>query len=275
MYRHPFGILITLLILVILAGAGFIQAQGPTYHWQVNANGSEGSLDLSTESGAQISGTLLGSPVEGWLVGRHLVLIRQGSAGPETWEAWLATPENVQGDDKPILAGTFLRSGGGGLLPWFGTSQYQLSATEAPAPVPATAVVATTAAVTPKEQQPDNAPEATVQSEPNPDPSTTAKVQGQQSVQQEIPPVPAPVPVPHLPSGKPSLAGTWDTPDGPLTIRQEGSSLVFVLPDREISGRLTGSDSLIGGFGPGCCKGHLEQGFAVIGWDNGVSWFRK
>lgn len=92
---------------------------------------------------------------------------------------------------------------------------------------------------------------------------------------EETPLTAPPVTALHLPSGKPSLAATWETPDGPLTIRQKGSSLVFVLPDREVSGRLTGGENLIGGFGPGCCKGHLEQAFTVIAWDNGIRWYRK
>jgi hypothetical protein len=80
---------------------------------------------------------------------------------------------------------------------------------------------------------------------------------------------------PHLPTGQPDLAGTWETPDGPLTIRQDGSRLTFVLPDRQVSGRLTGPNTLIGGFAPGCCKGRLEQAFTVIAWENGTRWYRR
>ena len=176
----------------------------------------------------------------------------------------MATPVNLQGDDYPILAGTFLRPGEDGPLPWFAISESQMGEAE----ILAVAPLATGGAEQLQEQAaPESQAEVT--------PPTKARVQDQHPEQQKIQPVSAPAPVPHLPSGKPSLAGTWDTPDGPLTIRQEGSSLTFILPDREISGRLTGSDSLIGGFGPGCCKGHLEQEFAVITWDNGVSWYRK
>ena len=109
MVRHPFGILITLLIPAILAAAVLSPAEEPAYSWHINANGAEGELGLSTEPGGRIGGTLLGNPVEGWLVGRRLVLFREVTNGRETWEAWLATPVNVQGDDHPILAGTFLR----------------------------------------------------------------------------------------------------------------------------------------------------------------------
>jgi len=75
-------------------------------------------------------------------------------------------------------------------------------------------------------------------------------------------------------SGRPLVAGTWRTPDGPLEVRQSGSRLTFVLPDRTVEGRLTGPETLIAGFAPGCCKGKLKQGFTVITWNNGVSWYR-
>jgi len=268
MARHPLGILITVLIAAILAFALVVSAEGPAYHWQVEANGAKGTLDLSVEPAGKISGTLFEIPVEGWLVGRHLVLVREGGGGQETWEAWLATPENVHGDGQPILAGTFLRPGEGAPLPWFGTSRPQVAGSEtalsSPPPPEATQW----------EHRPENSDEAAPGSLTVPL-STAAMPQAERPTPEKTPPLQPSTAPPHLPSGQPALAGTWETPDGPLMIRQEGSSLVFSLPDREVSGRLTGPDSLIGGFGPGCCKGHLEQEFAVIVWDNGVHWYRK
>jgi hypothetical protein len=188
------------------------------------------------------------------------VLIREGEAGPETWEAWLATSENVDNNGSPILAGTFTRQRGNEPLPWFGVSTTGTAGANAP-------VVILPAA---------DAAEATSQPATRSVPSTTPEEPQQADAAAEKSPVPPPTATqPLLPSGKPSLAGSWQTPDGPLSIRQNGSSLVFVLPDREVSGRLTGSENLIGGFGPGCCKGHLEQAFAVIAWDNGIRWIRN
>jgi len=267
MARHPLGILTTALISVILGAALVLSAEEPAYHWQVVANGAEGALDLSAESGGRVSGTLFGSPVEGRLVGRRLVLVREGAGGTESWEAWLATPENVLGNDQPILAGTFLRPGEDGLLPWFGMSR-SLDA-RGGTPVPATGA----AGATQRGPWPEHSQE--VLAGPTVSPSAVETPEVHDTATEDIPSQPVPTSPPSLPSGQLGLAGTWQTPDGPLTIRQKGSSLVFVLPDREISGRLTGPDSLIGGFGPGCCKGQVEQAFNVIAWDNGIRWVRK
>ena len=251
MVQHSIERLFALMISGILAVAALGLAGEPAHHWQINANGVKGSLDLSIGTDGQISGTLSGQPVTGRLVGRRLVLFREGSEEPETWEAWLASPQNTSGDDHLMLAGTFTRSGHEGPLPWFGTAGTQTS--EIAQPVPALAIPA----VIPL-KQPANTPIQT-SSEPPAVPPTQ--------------PVPALEPRPS--SGNQGLAGTWETPDGPLTIRQDGSRLTFELPDREVTGRMTGPESLIGGFGPGCCKEHLEQAFNVIAWDNGVRWVRK
>lgn len=273
MSRHSFGILITVLVFAIVGGTIPSQAEGNANSWQITANGLQGSLELSTQPGGRIIGTLLGSPVEGWLVGRHLVLIRDGNTGPETWEAWLATSKNAQNHGNPILAGTFVQPGGDGPLPWFGTSQIEPAVTGVPALAPPLAA----AAPPQRDQQPENVREAPPQATPIPAPLPTPEEQHQvEAPRQEATPLPqAAATAPSFSSGKPSLAGSWETPDGPLTIRQKGSSLTFVLPDREVSGRLTGAENLIGGFGPGCCKGHLEQAFTVINWDNGIRWFKK
>jgi len=267
MARFPLRILTVLLVPFLFAVAASAGTKESGYHWYVNANGAQGTLVLSTGNGGRITGTLLGRPVDGWLVGRRLVLVRQGPEGRETWGAWLATPESTTGDDRPILAGSYLRHGDDAPLPWFGTPQPTEVIAQASRPVPP--------------------PPAAPRTERSAD-TTSAVDQGQQSSEtpevasssgrtppEGTPPGPASTLAPRLASGQPNLAGTWQTPDGPLTIRQEGSRLTFELPDREVAGRLTGPDSVIGGFGPGCCKGHLEQAFAVIKWDNGVRWYRK
>ncbi len=238
-------LIIGLSVLTVTAGA-LAGEEGLPYHWYVNANGAEGTLDISTAAGGQVSGRLLGSPVSGWLVGRHLVLVRRGETGDETWEGWIATPEHVSATGQPVIAGTFIRPGADGPLPWFGAAR----------PLGELAPAAS-----PPEPAPVASPSLPAVNQPRP---RAAESQA-----------PGPRTAPRLPTGQPAIAGTWQTPDGPLEIRQQGSRLTFVLPDREVSGRLTGQDSLIGGFGPGCCKGHLEQAFTVIAWDNGVKWYRQ
>lgn len=265
MARHRLTLLVVLLMPAVLVAGTAGPPEGSAYHWNIDANGTGGELDLTAGPGGRISGTLSGIPVEGWLVGRHLVLLREGPDGRETWEAWLGTPENVHGDDRPILAGTYLLPGGDGPLPWFGYHQAAATAGAAPAPPRATTeAVALLPPITNPPQTgsqppaPTRAPAAESRT-----PGATAAPTGSATV------------APRLPTGQPAIAGLWQTPDGPLEIRQNGSRLTFVLPDREVSGRLTGSDTLIGGFGPGCCKGRLEQAFNVIHWDNGTRWFRK
>ena len=251
--RQRLAVLATLAVLALAAAPA--RAADTALRWHVVADGAPGDLALRTTPAGRLEGTLLGRRVEGWLVGRHLVLVRQGENGPETWEAWLATPENVHGDERPVLAGTFTRPGVEGPLPWFGTTPPR---GPAPAPRPPAAPPRTLPA------PPPTAPHAAVPAPPSFEPAPGAASGG-----------PPPAAAPRLPTGQPDVAGTWETPDGPLEILQEGSRLTFVLPDRRVDGRLTGPDSLIGGFGPGCCKGHLEQAFTVIAWDNGVRWYRR
>lgn len=241
------GSILKVLAVCLALAAGAAAAGGDLpYHWYINANGAEGALDISTAAGGQVTGKLLGAPVSGWLVGRHLVLVRRGDAGDETWEGWIATPEHVRESGQPVIAGTFIRPGADGPLPWFGAARrVQELAAEA---------------------------QARGLAAPSP---PSRPLTGEDRKNPPVPEAPRHRTAPRLPTGQPAIAGTWQTPDGPLEIRQDGSRLTFVLPDREVSGRLTGPDSLIGGFGPGCCKGHLEQAFTVIAWDNGVKWYRQ
>lgn len=233
---------LSLSLLLIIAGFSFAEAPSAC-SWDVTADTRTGTLEMSIEPQGLVSGTLLGQPVGGSLVGRHLVLVRQGPEGPEHWDGWIAT-DNPSDTGCPAVAGTFTRPGSDGSLPWFGTGT--TGDDEAPRRVSVEPVI-------PRRN-------------PTPVPPTAAP---------EPSPTAAPLVIPVLADGRISFAGTWLTPDGLLEIRQEGSRLTFVLPDREVSGRVIGSDTLIGGFGPGCCKGTVEQGFTVIAWDNGARWSRK
>lgn len=235
--------IVLLSIIPLFVAAFFLHAGELPYTWYVNADGEEGTLQISTGGEGVISGTLLGQPVEGRLLGRRLLLVRHGDAGPESWEAWVGTG----GDgEMPVIAGVFTRPDSNEPLPWFGAA-HRIEGDQQVAPS-----TGTTPAF------PSSARGAGKTAEP-----TEAATKRNTTI------------APLLPDGKPSLQGTWQTPDGPLKIRQDGSKLIFELPDREVSGRLTGQENLIGGFAPGCCKGHLEQAYTVIAWDNGTRWFRK
>lgn len=240
------SVLIALSAGLLIAGSASAASDGLPYSWYVNANGAEGSLQIATAPGGQVTGTLMGEPVTGWLVGRHLVLARHTSDGDESWEGWIATAENVHDGERPVIAGTIIRPGQDGPLPWFGAAR-SLEQVMATAPPPPAA--------------PPSVPRVT-SSQPSAPASRAATAR-------------RPTTPPRLATGQPDVGGTWQTPDGPLEIRQEGSKLTFLLPDRQVGGRITGPDSLIGGFGPGCCKGHLEQAFTVIVWSNGIRWYRQ
>ncbi len=227
--RNPGLVLAVALAVAAAAGA---QERAATQVWQVNADGTAGLLRLAVRRGGELSGTLLGRPVEGRLAGRRIVLRRSAPDGVELWEGWVATP----GAEVPTMAGSYVPAGGGAPRPWFAVA----AASAAPAG--------------------EGAPAPTA---PPPAPAPTP------------PPRPTAVTAAPLLEGRPDLRGVWRTPSGPLEIRQEGARLTFVLPDREVAGRLTGPDTLIGGFAPGCCKGRLEQGFAVIVWDDGTRWYRE
>ncbi len=246
MTRH-LSHLIALSAGLLIALSASAASDGLPYSWYVNANGAEGSLQIATAPGGQVTGTLMGSPVTGWLVGRHLVLARHTSNGDETWEGWIATAKNVHDGNRPVIAGTIIRPGQEGPLPWFGAAR-SLEQVMAAAPPPPAAPV-------------QKAPRVTAS------PSGSTASQTTAARRQAGPP--------RLPTGQPDVGGIWQTPDGPLEIRQDGSKLTFLLPDRQVGGRVTGPDSIIGGFGPGCCKGQLEQAFTVIAWSNGVRWYRQ
>jgi len=94
--------------------------------WWVNGNGQTGLLIYSVDPKTnKVTGTLLGVPVEGCLVGRHLVLMPQ-SRGNQVWDGWMMDRQHA--GEVPIdkcdyfIAGTFSRDGGGP-YPWYGIQE--------------------------------------------------------------------------------------------------------------------------------------------------------
>lgn len=239
------------LVLALLFAVGAVAAAGAdsqdlaTHRWAVNVNGATGLLEVVVGAGGTLTGTALGRPITGQLVGRHLILSCQTERGVELWEGWVSSPTGNQGEGS-LIAGTVTRPGEPYPLPWFATGT---SANQAPRPA---------ASPPPAEPRPLTQPPP-IPSTALPPPSTTAAPTGA---------------TPQPATSGPTLAGTWRTPDGPLEIRQDGARITIILPDREVPGRVVGPETVIAGFAPGCCKGTLKQGFRAITWSNGVTWYR-
>lgn len=95
--------------------------------WWVNGNGYTGLLVYTLNPQTQrISGTLLGTPVEGYLVGRHLVLHRHPAGNTQLWEGWIL--DRTLGSAIPSYSGDFIIAGtisvnGDQVYPWFGIEQ--------------------------------------------------------------------------------------------------------------------------------------------------------
>lgn len=113
---------------LLLAIAAHAQpAEIPT-QWWVNCNGYTGELVFEVDARTdRVTGTLLGTPVEGYLVGRHIVLHRYPQGRTQIWEGWISNPagdargEPYFSDDRTV-AGTCSESRGGNdsVNPWFG-----------------------------------------------------------------------------------------------------------------------------------------------------------
>jgi hypothetical protein len=105
------------------------QTQYPT-RWEVNCNGYIGILEYTVDKNTdKITGTLLGTKVEGYIVDRHLVLHRFPEGRTQIWDGWimdksLGASGKPYYDDQYILAGTGSQSMGtvDGIFPWFGTA---------------------------------------------------------------------------------------------------------------------------------------------------------
>jgi len=106
-------------------------AQVPTT-WQVNGNGYTGILVLSRIDAAtnEVSGTLLGTPVRGYLVGRHLVLHRYPQGRTQIWDGWILDPK-LGAHGQPYYNGTLIIAGlisedkgpVDGVYPWYAVAQ--------------------------------------------------------------------------------------------------------------------------------------------------------
>jgi len=100
--------------------------------WRVNGNGYEGLLVLSRIDPAtnEVNGTLLGTPVRGFLVGRHLVLHRFPQGQTQIWDGWILDPA-LGAAGQPyynstlIISGTISEARGNidGVYPWYGVAQ--------------------------------------------------------------------------------------------------------------------------------------------------------
>jgi choice-of-anchor C domain-containing protein len=101
------------------------QGQYPT-QWHVNGNGYVGLLIYTVDPATfKVQGTLLGTPCEGMMVGRRLILHRT-PRGSQIWEGWIMDARlGAQG--QPYYRGEYFIAGtiseekaGNSLYPWYG-----------------------------------------------------------------------------------------------------------------------------------------------------------
>jgi choice-of-anchor C domain-containing protein len=100
--------------------------------WRVNGNGYTGILVLNNVNAAtnEVSGTLLGTPVKGYLVGRHLVLHRYPQGSTQIWDGWILDPK-LGAPGQPYYDGTLIIAGQisedkgpvDGVYPWYAVAQ--------------------------------------------------------------------------------------------------------------------------------------------------------
>ncbi len=106
----------------------YSQSNYPT-KWEVNCNGYVGILEYTIDPNTdKVNGSLLGTPVEGFIVDRHLVLHRFPKGRTQIWDGWIIDKTigavgQPYYEDKFIIAGTGSQSLGSidGVFPWFGT----------------------------------------------------------------------------------------------------------------------------------------------------------
>ncbi len=238
-------VFVAILAVGVLSATAAAAATPWVHQWTVNVDGTSGRLELAVGGDGVLTGTALGHPITGRLVGRHLILSCDTKQGVEIWEGWVSSPKGAS-TDATLIAGTVTRPGVPFPLPWYAT-----------------------AAATDEALQPQAAPSA-VKPHPLTQPPIISSTVSPQTTTTAAPARPTP----PRSSASPTLAGTWRTPDGPLEIRQEGAKITIILPDREVPGRVVGPETIIAGFAPGCCKGTLKQGFRAITWSNGITWYR-
>ncbi len=128
--RRPFFILIGLVFAAAMSP--LCPGQGLPTTWQVNGNGYTGLLVLTTVNATtnEVNGTLLGTPVRGYLVGRHLVLHRFPQGSTQIWDGWILDPKlGAAGQSyyngTPIIAGLISEDKGAvdGVYPWYAVAQ--------------------------------------------------------------------------------------------------------------------------------------------------------
>jgi len=123
MNRNQFLGLIIFFTLIFLTYNIYAQSTLPTTWW-VNGNGYTGILVYTVNPTTQnVSGKLLGTPVEGYLVGRHLVLHRYPKGHTQIWEGWIM--DRNLGSAIPSYSNDYFISGtisinGNQVVPWFG-----------------------------------------------------------------------------------------------------------------------------------------------------------
>lgn len=123
MYRR----LVLALLIVSAPGLTWLRAQTPyPTQWQVNGNGYVGILKYTVAPNSfKVRGTLLGTPCEGVLVGRRLILHRT-PRGSQVWEGWIMEPR-LGAPGQPYYKGRYFIAGtisennaGNSLYPWYG-----------------------------------------------------------------------------------------------------------------------------------------------------------
>ena len=213
--------------------------------WRVDGPVS-GPLKLTASSPGRVNGTLGGVPVNGFLVHRHLVILRLTDDIPQLWTGWLS-------DDASRIAGTVTLPGGE-QQPW---SAARLDTPDGTVVVP----LANRASPTPPPPRATPTPVRSASPSPAvaPGPETTIRITSE----------------PAVPTGTPWLEGRWQTPTGVAVFHQDGRRLELTLPDgRTVGGRITGTASLVAGLRLGCCRGALE-GMDRIRWEDDAVWLRQ
>ena len=121
MFKRKILLILGIFIFLILNTNA--QTQLPT-KWWVNGNGYTGLLVYNIDPSTQrVKGHLLGTPVEGYLVGRHLVLHRYPKGNTQMWEGWIM--DRKLGSAIPSYSSDYIVSGiisvnGDQVYPWFG-----------------------------------------------------------------------------------------------------------------------------------------------------------
>ena len=115
----------TLIVVLLLTNSTIIYAF-PT-SWWVNGNGYTGYLNYKINPLTnKIKGKLLNTPVEGYIIGRHIVLHRYPHGKRQIWEGWII--DRKLGAKIPsykqdyFIAGT-ISVDGNTIYPWFGVEK--------------------------------------------------------------------------------------------------------------------------------------------------------